>query len=57
MIKETCSSQAEVNSDGNIVTRPSRHDKWKRARQKPSGEYTSDVTESVVKRIVSNSNL
>ena len=32
---------------------PSRHDKWKRARQRKDGEYTSDATREVAQRIVS----
>ena len=54
MIKES-SSQPSVDSDVSILSRPTRHDKWKRARQRPSGEYTSEVTQTVARRIVSNS--
>ena len=44
------------NSSGITVTHPPRHDKWKRARQKPTGDYISAETESVARRIVSNLN-
>jgi len=44
------------NSSGTTVTHPPRHNKWKRARQKPTGDYISAKTESVARRIVSNSN-
>ena len=33
---------------------PTRHEKWKRARQKTSGEYTSEPVRIVVEKIVSN---
>jgi len=52
MMKEAFAS----NSSGTTVTHPSRHDKWKRACQKPTGDYISAETESVAKRIVSNLN-
>jgi len=32
---------------------PQRHEKWKKARQKPSGEYTSEATRLVVEKMVS----
>lgn len=31
----------------------SRHEKWKRARQRPNEEYTSDASTSVAEKIVS----
>lgn len=33
---------------------PQRHEKWKRARLKPSGEYTSEDTRLVAEKIVSS---
>jgi len=52
MMKEASAS----NSSGTTVTHPPHHDKWKRARQKPTGDYISAEIESVTRRIVSNSN-
>lgn len=37
-----------------ILSPPSRHDKWKRARQKKGGEYTTEATRVVAEKIVSN---
>ena len=36
-----------------IPSPPSRHDKWKRARQKRGGEYTSEAAQVVAEKIVS----
>jgi hypothetical protein len=36
-----------------IPSPPSRHDKWKRARQKRGGEYTSEAVQVVAEKIVS----
>ena len=33
---------------------PTRHEKWKRARQKTSGEYTSEPVRVIAEKIVSN---
>jgi len=44
------------NSSGTTVTHPPRHDKWKKARQKPIGDYISAESKSVARRIVSNLN-
>ncbi|CAL5209346.1 unnamed protein product [Lathyrus oleraceus] len=30
---------------------PSRHEKWKRARQRPNGDYTSDASRLVAEKI------
>ena len=32
---------------------PLRHEKWKRVRLRPNGEYTSDASRAVVEKIVS----
>jgi len=40
-------------SDDLSLSPPSRHDTWKRARQKKGGEYTSEATKVVAEKIVS----
>ena len=54
MMKETSSSLPSDDSVVSSVTRPSRHDKWKRARQNSSGNYLSEQTNVVAQRIVSS---
>ena len=39
--------------DNHIPSPPSRHEKWKRARLRPNGEYTSEETRVVTEKIVS----
>jgi len=39
-----------------MVTRPLRHNTWKRARQRSPWDYTFEEAQSVVRCIVSNSN-
>ncbi|CAL5210050.1 unnamed protein product [Lathyrus oleraceus] len=34
---------------------PSLHEKWKRTRLRPNGDYTSDASKLVVERIISRS--
>lgn len=41
-----------MNRD-HITSPSSRHDKWKRARQRPNGEYISDALREVTEKIVS----
>jgi hypothetical protein len=43
----------ETDDDPRPPTPPPRHEKWKRARTKKGGEYTSEAVESVAKKIVS----
>ncbi|WVZ21880.1 hypothetical protein V8G54_000424 [Vigna mungo] len=43
--KETPDDQSD------LISPPPRHDKWKRARTKPSGEYTSEETRLIAERI------
>ena len=39
--------------DNGSPSPPSRHEVWKRARQKKGGEYTSKATQVVAEKIVS----
>lgn len=49
----------KANVDGSIENPPSppRHELWKLARKKKSGEYTSEPTTSVAEKIVSTYSL
>ncbi|XP_022638492.1 uncharacterized protein LOC106766302 [Vigna radiata var. radiata] len=49
MICEASSSAPNDQSD--LISPPPRHEKWKRARTKPSGEYTSEETRLIAERI------
>ncbi|XP_022638531.1 uncharacterized protein LOC111241977 [Vigna radiata var. radiata] len=49
MIREASSLATGDESD--LVSPPPRHEKWKRARTKPSGEYTSEETRLVAEKI------
>ncbi|XP_052734972.1 uncharacterized protein LOC128197373 [Vigna angularis] len=51
MMKEASTSNPIGASDTSAITRLPRHVTWKRARQRPSGEYTSEETASIAKRI------
>jgi len=43
----------DILSDDLSLSPPSRHDIWKRARQKKGGEYTSEAAKVVADKIVS----
>ena len=43
----------DILSDDLTLSPPSRHDTWKRARQKKGGEYTSEDAKVVAEKIVS----
>ncbi|WVZ04709.1 hypothetical protein V8G54_018055 [Vigna mungo] len=49
MICEASSLATGDQSD--LISPPPRHEKWKRARTKPSGEYTSEETRLVAEKI------
>ncbi|BAT79824.1 hypothetical protein VIGAN_02276400, partial [Vigna angularis var. angularis] len=51
MMKEASASNPIGASDTSTITRLPRHVTWKRARQRPSGEYTSEETASIARRI------
>ncbi|KOM49762.1 hypothetical protein LR48_Vigan08g058900 [Vigna angularis] len=51
MMKEAFASNLIGASDTSTITRPPRHVTWKRARQRPFGEYTSKKTTSIARRI------
>ncbi|WVZ25824.1 hypothetical protein V8G54_004368 [Vigna mungo] len=51
MIREASSLATGDQSD--LISPPPRHEKWKRARTKPSGEYTSEETRLVAEKIES----
>ncbi|WVZ22267.1 hypothetical protein V8G54_000811 [Vigna mungo] len=57
MIHEASSSATNDRSDLSLISPPPRHEKWKRARTKPSGEYTSEETRLVAERIVSRNDI
>lgn len=54
-MQEKLKNRQEAAGDSDIPppSPPQRHEKWKRARLKPSGEYTSEETRLVAKKIVS----
>jgi hypothetical protein len=48
--------QKQESLGGSVAAPPSppaRHEKWKRARQKPSGDYTSEDARIIAEKIVS----
>ncbi|BAT82501.1 hypothetical protein VIGAN_03253000 [Vigna angularis var. angularis] len=51
MIKEASASNPIGASDTSTITRLPCHVTWKRARQRPSGEYTYEETASIARRI------
>ncbi|XP_024638794.1 uncharacterized protein [Medicago truncatula] len=53
MMQEKLKNRQEAAGDSDIPppSPPQRHEKWKRARLKPSGEYTSEETRLVAKKI------
>ncbi|WVZ23468.1 hypothetical protein V8G54_002012 [Vigna mungo] len=51
MIREASSLATDDRSDLSLISPPARHEKWKRARTKPSGEYTSEETRLVAEKI------
>ncbi|WVY93816.1 hypothetical protein V8G54_032904 [Vigna mungo] len=51
MMKEASASNPSGASDTSTIIRPPRYDTWKRARQRPSGEYTSKEVASIASRI------
>jgi hypothetical protein len=53
MIIERISSKDPSTLTEDDLRPPSREDKWKRARTKKNGEYTSDATKVVAEKIVS----
>lgn len=54
IMKEKSSSRDNSTLDDNdSPSPPSRHELWKRARQKKGGEYTSKSTQEVAEKIVS----
>ena len=54
IMKENSSSRDNSTLDDNdSQSPPSRHELWKRARQKKGGEYTSKSTQEVAQKIVS----
>jgi hypothetical protein len=55
MMKEKL-KQKQESLGGSVAAPPSppaRHEQWKRARQKPSGDYTSEDTRIIAEKIVS----
>jgi hypothetical protein len=55
MVKEKL-KQKQESLGGSVAAPPSppaRHEQWKRARQKPSGDYTSEDTRIIAEKIVS----
>ena len=53
MNEKTSSRDNSTLDDNGSPSPPSRHELWKRARQKKGGEYTSKSTQAVVEKIVS----
>ena len=58
MIEKQKQKQASAASDPSISmidppSPPSRHEKWKLARMKKSGDYTSTDSKSIAEKIVS----
>ena len=53
MINERISSKDPSTLTDDDRRPPSREEKWKRARTKKNGEYTSDASKVVAERIVS----
>lgn len=55
MIQEKLKERQKSAGDSEVSppSPPSRHEMWKRARQTPSGEYTSEETRLIVEKIVS----
>ncbi|WVZ17525.1 hypothetical protein V8G54_010507 [Vigna mungo] len=51
MIYEASSLATDDWSNLSLISPPLRHEKWKRARTKPSGEYTSEETRLVAEKI------
>ncbi|WVZ08145.1 hypothetical protein V8G54_021491 [Vigna mungo] len=51
MIREASSLATDDQSDLSLISPPPRHEKWKRARTKPSGEYTSEETRLIAEKI------
>ncbi|WVY89736.1 hypothetical protein V8G54_035250 [Vigna mungo] len=51
MMKEASASNPIGASDTSTITRPPCHVTWKRARQRPYGEYTSEETTSISSHI------
>ena len=54
MVVEKRKRMEDSGEFDHIPSPPSRHDKWKRARQKKGGEYTTEAARVVAEKIVSN---
>ena len=57
MLAEKARARAEASEgDPSLLSPPSppkRHERWKRARQRDSGQFTSEPSQEVAQRIVS----
>ncbi|WVZ24705.1 hypothetical protein V8G54_003249 [Vigna mungo] len=51
MIREASSLATDDQLDLSLISPPPRHEKWKRTRTKPSGEYISEETRLVAEKI------